>query len=68
LDEAKLDKKVRNNQVFFGYWHNSSMTGQNRHNWPDFFCQGTLGEGLARGWARVPAPPPPNQNGFKFLG
>jgi len=32
------------------------MTGQNRHNWPDFFCQGTffeaLGKGVAKGWAQ----------------
>jgi len=32
------------------------MTGQNRHNWPDFFCQETffevLGKGIAWGWTR----------------
>jgi len=29
-------------QVFFGYRHKSGMTGQNRHNWPDFFCKETF--------------------------
>jgi len=40
------------------------MTGENRHNWPDFFCQRTLfevlGKGVARGWLRGPGLP--NQN------
>jgi len=61
LDEAKLDSKVGNNQVFYGYRHNSGMTGKNRHNWPVFFFQGTffevLGKGVARRWAQgAPAP------------
>jgi len=28
LDEAKLDYKAGNNQGFFGYRHNSGMTGK----------------------------------------
>jgi len=46
LDEAKLDQKDGNKQVFFGYRHNSGMTGQNRHNWSDFFGKGTPFENL----------------------
>jgi len=42
LDEAKLDQKAGNNQGFFGYLHNSVMTEQDRHNWPDFFCRVTF--------------------------
>jgi len=54
LDEAKLNKKAGNNQVFFGY----------RHDWAKlawFFLSGkffeVLGKGVARGLG-----PPPNQN------
>jgi len=43
LDEAKLDLKAINKQVFFGYQHNTGMTG---HNWPDFFCKETVFEVL----------------------
>jgi len=39
----------------------TGMTGQNRHNWSEFFCQGTffevLSKGVDRGWnqkARLP--------------
>jgi len=38
------------------------MTGQNRHNWPDFFCQETffqvLGKGVATGWDKGARPLP----------
>jgi len=37
------------------------MTGQNRYNGPDFFCQGTFFEVLGKGVAREPGPPS-NQN------
>jgi len=61
LDEAKLDEKAGNNQGFFDYRHNFGMTGQNRQNWPDFFCQGTsfcgLGQGHSQGGGlRIPSP------------
>jgi len=49
LDEAKLDLKAGNNQFFFSYRHNSGMTGQNRHNWPDFFCEETF----FKSWAKA---------------
>jgi len=45
LDEAKLDQKAGNNQVFFSY----------QHNWPDFFCQKTFFEVLGKGVAWGPA-------------
>jgi len=57
LNEAKLDQKAGNNQFFFSYRHNSGLTGQNRHNWPDFFCQGTFFEVLGKAVARGPGPP-----------
>jgi len=38
--KAKLDEKAGSNQVFSSNRHNFGMTGQNRHNWPDFFGQG----------------------------
>jgi len=34
------------------------MTGQIRHNWPDFFCQETFFEILGKGVASAPSPPP----------
>jgi len=46
LDEAKLDKKAGNKQVFFGYRHDSGMTAQNRHHWPGFFYKETIFENL----------------------
>jgi len=62
LDEAKLDSKAGNNQFFFfGYRHYSGMTGQKRHMWPGFFCQGTFFEVLGKGVAReVPGGPNPS--------
>jgi len=40
-------------QVIINFFSVTGMTGQNQHNWPDFFCQGTffevLGKGVARG-------------------
>jgi len=53
--KQNLSRKQVNNQVFFSV---TGVTGQNRHNWPDFFCQGTFLEVLGKGVARKP----PNQN------
>jgi len=36
LDEENLIRKPVIS-IFFGYRHNTGMTGQNRHYWPDFF-------------------------------
>jgi len=42
--------------VIIKYFSVTGMTGQNRHNWLDFFYQRTffevLGKGVARGWAQ----------------
>jgi len=52
LDEAKVDQKAVNKHVFFGYRHNSGMTGQNRHNWPDFSVRKRFwGLGLIIWWS-----------------
>jgi len=49
--KQNLTKKAGNNKgFFFGYRHNSSMIGQNRHNWPDFFY---VRERFFRSWARA---------------
>jgi len=47
--------------VFFVFFSVTSMTGQNRLNWPDFFCQEKFFEVLGKGVAKGPRPPP-NQN------
>jgi len=38
LNEEKLDLKASNN-LFFSV---TGMTGQNQHNWPDFFLSGNV--------------------------
>jgi len=47
--------------ISFFFFSVTGMTGQNRHIWPDFFCQGMFFEVLGKGVARGPGTPP-NQN------
>jgi len=44
--KQNLTRKPVISRVFFGYRHNTGMTGQIRHNWPDFFCR----ERFLRSW------------------
>jgi len=48
--KQNLTRKPEITKVFFTV---TEMTGQNRHNWSDFFCRRTffevLGKGVARG-------------------
>jgi len=48
-------------QVIIKFFSVTGMTGQSRHNWPDFFCQATFFEVLGKDLAREPGPSP-NQN------
>jgi len=44
------------------------MTGQNRHNWPDFFYKETFFEVLSKGVARRLGSPYQLKRCFTFLG
>jgi len=48
--KQNLTRKLVIVRFFFGYRHYSGMTGQNRHNWPDFF---SVRERFLRSWART---------------
>jgi len=39
--KKNLTRKPVISRFFFGYRHNTGITGQNQHNWPDFFCKRT---------------------------
>jgi len=53
-----MKQNLTRKQEIISFFSVTGMTGQNQHNWPDFFCQETffevLGKGVARVWAQGP--------------
>jgi len=37
-----MKQNLTRNPVISRFFSVTGMTGQNRHNWPDFFCNGTF--------------------------
>jgi len=52
-----MKQNLTRKQVLIRFFSVIGVTGQNRYNWPDFFCQGTFFEVLDKGVARGPGPP-----------
>jgi len=55
-----MKQNLTGKQVIIRSFSVTGMTGQNRHNLPDFFCQGTFFEILGKDVAKSPSLP--NQN------
>jgi len=53
-----MKQNLTRKPVIFRFFSVTGMTGQNRHNWPDFFCQGKIFKVLGKDVARGPGPPP----------
>jgi len=56
-----MKQNLTRKQVIIRVFSVTGLTEQNRHNWPDLFCQRTFFEILGKGVARRLGPLP-NQN------